>query len=188
MKYSEKLKDPRWQKKRLEILERDKWTCQFCDDTETELQIHHLKYFGEPWEAPPTDLITVCKCCHLIHEKVKKSYPGSSVISIRRNGELRGYIQFSVLMDYDQQNGNFILAVLFCCYENNQISDERLMSFERLHTAVSEFINKVIFNLNKTVEYPSIDRLKNSENIGETWRPIPWTKILEGTVDDLPFD
>lgn len=27
--YAEKLKDPRWQKRRLEIFERDDWTCQF---------------------------------------------------------------------------------------------------------------------------------------------------------------
>ena len=32
MGYSEKLKDPRWQKKRLEILERDNFRCQYCGD------------------------------------------------------------------------------------------------------------------------------------------------------------
>jgi len=50
--YSEKLKDPRWQKKRLEILSRDKFTCQLCSDKETELHIHHNEYFPgkKPWE------------------------------------------------------------------------------------------------------------------------------------------
>lgn len=32
MTYSQKLRDPRWQKKRLEILERDSFTCQHCHD------------------------------------------------------------------------------------------------------------------------------------------------------------
>ena len=37
----EKYKDPRWQKKRLKILERDKWACQLCDGKEKTLHIHH---------------------------------------------------------------------------------------------------------------------------------------------------
>lgn len=64
--YAEKLKHPLWQKKRLKILERDGFKCQLCSDEETELQVHHLKYTGEPWEAPDKDLQTLCKHCHSI--------------------------------------------------------------------------------------------------------------------------
>jgi hypothetical protein len=64
MNYSDKLKDPRWQKKRLEILQRDDFTCQFCHDKETPLHVHHLKYTNEPWEAPNEDIITLCEHCH----------------------------------------------------------------------------------------------------------------------------
>lgn len=70
--YSEKLKNPKWQKKRLEILQRDNFKCTKCGDSETELQIHHLKYNGEPWDAPNSNLITVCKHCHFIIEDAKK--------------------------------------------------------------------------------------------------------------------
>lgn len=62
--YSEKLKSPKWQKKRLEILSRDKWKCKLCSDTETTLNVHHLKYTKEPWNAPNIDLITLCEHCH----------------------------------------------------------------------------------------------------------------------------
>ena len=64
--YATKLKDPRWQKKRLEILERDKWTCQLCGDTESTLMIHHLRYLkeNEPWEYNENLLITLCEECH----------------------------------------------------------------------------------------------------------------------------
>lgn len=62
--YKRKLADPRWQKKRLKILERDNWTCQKCGDTKTELQIHHEKYTGQPWDAPDEDLVTLCANCH----------------------------------------------------------------------------------------------------------------------------
>lgn len=66
MEYSEKLKDPRWQKKRLEIFERDKWTCQFCEDTKESLHVHHVVYKKgcDPWEYANEGLITICESCH----------------------------------------------------------------------------------------------------------------------------
>jgi len=66
MTYAEKLKDPRWQKKRLQILERDNWTCQLCGDTTTTFNIHHKKYSGDPWQANDEDLITYCEHCHAL--------------------------------------------------------------------------------------------------------------------------
>lgn len=64
MSYSQKLKSPKWQRKRLEILQRDDFTCQMCSDTENQLQIHHKNYTGEPYEAPLEDLVTLCLHCH----------------------------------------------------------------------------------------------------------------------------
>lgn len=66
MAYSDKLKDPRWQKKRLEILNRDKFQCQYCGDKEQTLHVHHFYYDKrlEPWEYDEVDLITVCEDCH----------------------------------------------------------------------------------------------------------------------------
>jgi len=64
--YSDKLKDPRWQKKRLEIMNRDKWRCFWCHNDKDQLQVHHIKYISgrEPWEYPDAMLITLCKSCH----------------------------------------------------------------------------------------------------------------------------
>jgi hypothetical protein len=64
--YSIKLKDPRWQKKRLEIFTRDGWTCRRCHSTVKTLTIHHRYYnYGiEPWEYPDDALITLCQDCH----------------------------------------------------------------------------------------------------------------------------
>lgn len=66
MKYSEKLKSPKWQKKRLKILERDNWTCQYCGATEDQLQVHHDKYNpnGNPWDIDDKELTTLCFRCH----------------------------------------------------------------------------------------------------------------------------
>ncbi len=66
MNYGDKLKDPRWQKKRLLIFERDEWTCQSCGAKNMTLNVHHLKYFPgkEPWEYEDVYLITYCEKCH----------------------------------------------------------------------------------------------------------------------------
>lgn len=64
--YKEKFLDPRWQKKRLYILERDEFSCCICGDTEETLHIHHKFYnFGlEPWDYPDDSLETLCATCH----------------------------------------------------------------------------------------------------------------------------
>lgn len=65
MKYSEKLKDPRWQKKRLEILEKNNWQCEVCENNKKTLHVHHLVYENlEPWEYKDKDLIVLCNICH----------------------------------------------------------------------------------------------------------------------------
>ena len=62
--YFQKLKDPRWQKLRLEIFNRDEFSCQYCGDTENTLNVHHLSYNGNPWETDESLLITLCEDCH----------------------------------------------------------------------------------------------------------------------------
>ena len=64
--YSEKLKDPRWQKKRLEILKRDGFKCTECFGAERQLHVHHLFYRRslDPWDYPDLAMITVCDECH----------------------------------------------------------------------------------------------------------------------------
>lgn len=71
--YSDLLKSPKWQKKRLEILNRDNFTCQLCGDTETQLQVHHKRYItgNDPWEYGNNDLITACQDCHKLIEDTK---------------------------------------------------------------------------------------------------------------------
>lgn len=66
MTYAEKLQDPRWQKKRLEILERDNWTCRDCGRSDVTLNVHHKAYLKgkSPWEYDGEYLQTLCKTCH----------------------------------------------------------------------------------------------------------------------------
>jgi len=90
--YSDLLKDPRWQKKRLEILQRDNFTCQLCKDTTETLHVHHKSYEGNknPWEVDEYNLITYCETCHKITETVKRGVSADSHIDIT-TGFLFGY-------------------------------------------------------------------------------------------------
>jgi hypothetical protein len=64
--YYEKLRDPRWQKKRLEVMEHHNFSCEVCGDTETTLNVHHKEYFKdqEPWEYATGQLACICENCH----------------------------------------------------------------------------------------------------------------------------
>jgi hypothetical protein len=71
--YQTKLKSPHWQKKRLQVLNRDKWKCKLCKDEETTLHVHHLKYETkkQPWEYPMGNFVTLCEHCHREVELLK---------------------------------------------------------------------------------------------------------------------
>lgn len=65
-KFTDQYKHPNWQKKRLEILERDEFTCRDCGDTESTLHVHHIMYiYGRDiWDYDNAFYITVCDSCH----------------------------------------------------------------------------------------------------------------------------
>ena len=64
--YRELLKDPRWIKRRNEILSRDNNTCQFCGCQDKYMHVHHKQYREGclPWEYPDNMLVTLCEDCH----------------------------------------------------------------------------------------------------------------------------
>ena len=65
MSYAEKLKDPRWQKKRLCVMKRDEFKCRDCGDGRKTLQVHHCMYEkGETWDTSDRFLMTLCESCH----------------------------------------------------------------------------------------------------------------------------
>lgn len=66
MTYSEKFKDPRWQKMRLQVLERCQWKCIQCHDKASTLHVHHVYYMAgrDPWEYPSASMVALCAKCH----------------------------------------------------------------------------------------------------------------------------
>ncbi len=73
--YRELLRHPLWQKKRLEIFDRDNFTCRCCGNKHRELHCHHLEYKkGKlPHEYDDELLLTLCFVCHdEAHKSIKK--------------------------------------------------------------------------------------------------------------------
>lgn len=131
--YSEKLRDPRWQKKRLEILQRDEFCCQLCNDKETELHVHHFYYEKgkNPWEYYNDGLVTYCKNCHFIVEK----YKNLVVYNIKK---VNDYYLIHV-MDYDINMD--LISFLYILKLDNEIKFNEVAKFN------FDEINNNFFNI-----------------------------------------
>jgi hypothetical protein len=135
--YAEKLKDPRWQKKRLEIFQRDQFRCMECFSDEKSLQVHHIAYKGkEPWDTPNKLLITYCHDCHQKEEDKLKAAGENFVKLMRADG------QRSIEMEYFLGNLKYLMekdiphtAVGFLSLV---IIDEKLLNY------ISDYITKNI--------------------------------------------
>jgi hypothetical protein len=103
MSYTKKLSDPRWQKKRLEVLSRDNFKCTLCLNDKEELHVHHLKYTKEPWDAPLKDLETLCFRCH----EMKKS---EKVISAKLMGNSIIYTNLDIVFIYKIEEEDVICS------------------------------------------------------------------------------
>jgi len=132
MTYSEKLKDPRWQKKRLEILQRDEFMCQLCQDTESTLVVHHYKYSGEPWEAEDIHLITLCESCHESEHRDIKEYKkllentmvGLSADSYRAIGSI-----IYSLKNYSDVPPDIAIEYLERCFNNRNFYNDGIYGY-----------------------------------------------------------
>jgi len=68
--------DPRWQKKRLQIMKRDNFRCRRCDRDDRTLNVHHRYYQKgrKIWDYDDEALVTLCEKCH---EKLHEVHNGS---------------------------------------------------------------------------------------------------------------
>lgn len=78
--YRELLLDPRWQRRRCEVLMRDDFTCQECWTTNKTLCVHHNYYDKDlmPWDYRVDDewphaLETLCVDCHAYRDEIRRA-------------------------------------------------------------------------------------------------------------------
>lgn len=123
MTYSEKLRDPRWQRKRLEILQKYNFKCEACWSGEDTLHVHHTYYVKgrEPWEYPDSSLEVLCENCHRVAAEIQE-------------GEICGWEHMMDMISGGSGRGRSLLYFAvdnFRC--NNELSyrqvHERLMAF-----------------------------------------------------------
>jgi hypothetical protein len=127
MEYSRKLQNPKWQKKRLEIMQRDKFKCIICGCNDKELHVHHRWYqFGkEIWDYPDTCFETLCFECHEYIEMNIKDSTSDIQLMLRRTW-------------LNQDDYNVICRLLI------HLSDERYKNYNSLD--IVDSIDSIIQN------------------------------------------
>lgn len=130
MTYREKLLDPRWQKKRLEILNRDGWTCRYCGNDKQTLHVHHIHYEPgkQPWDAIPEHLVALCSDCHdeetssskEQYERLKKAMTMLGFTSRDFSEIASGFEDlYSNIQNGFQRNGNFSIDIADLIRDHN---------------------------------------------------------------------
>lgn len=71
MKYLDQLKSPKWQKKRLDILNIRGFKCEKCKSEDEQLHVHHRFYIAnrKAWEYDNDVFQVLCHICHEIEHK-----------------------------------------------------------------------------------------------------------------------
>lgn len=107
--YLAKLRDPRWQKMRLAVFERDNWSCQKCFDSKATLHVHHRYYQSgsEPWEYRPDALVTLCQQCHEDETELLRDTEADLILILKQCGAMQEQL--------DEMAG------IFCSYTHKQL-------------------------------------------------------------------
>lgn len=114
--YFEKLKDPRWQKRRLQLLEAAGWACEECGVKEKELHVHHGCYGRgvEPWEYANVTMHVLCVECHpVVQGRLEAAHSWVAGLSFGELGQL-----IRILENLAITRGSTGLAVSECGKEN----------------------------------------------------------------------
>ena len=133
MTYSEKLKHPKWQERRLRVFERDEFCCSLCKSCDKTLHVHHLRYgnYNNPWDSELEDLTTVCELCHSVYEYAKKINNIRKVLFYDKVGGAKRYILLT----------NNRKALLVFCDSHNNVECRVSLSIDFL-THILSLINE----------------------------------------------
>ena len=116
-------------------MKRDKFKCKLCNDDETTLNVHHIKYDGDPWEIDNLYLVTVCEHCHKEIELLKKEYDTKN-------------IDLNDLKIYKSDNWSSGTIIMYVNYKNQKsfrIYDKNLDCISGFNLSSNECKNIVKF-------------------------------------------
>jgi hypothetical protein len=144
MKYTDKLRDPRWQKKRLQILEKNNWACFSCGDTKSTLNVHHIMYEKnkEPWDVDDSNLTTLCEACHFSEHTLRKKYEDQFLGILKSKGfmvyDIYNLIEVLDLINYKRYKPRDISRILYIAL---------IKRIKRLSNELKKTENKVKFEI-----------------------------------------
>jgi hypothetical protein len=171
MKYSEQIKSAKWQKRRLDILNRDEFTCQECGNKELTLHVHHKQYRKNAsiWEYENWELTTLCEKCHSdTHEKL-----------ITKKEE---YVKLIELLDkFSEEEKKGLLSLLdsICRYTRNG-NFPNLIYYLYMTAISNEFINRIYNEL----EFLTKQREDYYSLLGELQK---FQEIENNNIPNKPF-
>lgn len=137
MKYKEQIKTPQWQKRRLDIMQKDNFTCQICGSTEKTLNVHHFVYHEGKmiWDYADWELITLCEECHMQEHNMMDCII-EQIESIKRRGvtmheikSLLDTIDISLYLGNDEIIHSIAGDDSGCCKDNDilQLTQRRVL-------------------------------------------------------------
>jgi hypothetical protein len=147
MNYSDQIKSPKWQKKRLEILGLRGFKCEICGDEENQLHVHHRFYIKnrKAWEYDNDVFQVLCQKCHeKIHEKEKQpnftEFELNLIESIRENKVPNREIRsLSYLLNQYKDYYDLFLSEF---WEENNFFTDLAEAFNSTDTGVLSSINR----------------------------------------------
>lgn len=147
MGYSEKLKDPRWQKLRLKVFERDNWECQWCGNREITLVAHHLYYENnkDPWEYPDEAFLTLCQPCHQFNHEQRHIAETELVAALRWKGFSPTDVM-SMAKCFQTAGDNTMRPSVMTLFVEYLLTDKDVQS--KVFPVIEEHIRKVLADKN----------------------------------------
>lgn len=149
---------PKWQKKRLEILERDNFTCIECGAVDKTLHVHHSHYVKDKkyWEYSNCSFKTLCSECH---EKEHESIKSIDPYKVKRLSDLlsalhdRATERHATKLDYERYEYYADLFISYLSFgdsehvfyefdENETYGDDEINNFKILEGLMYYQINK----------------------------------------------
>ena len=103
MTYKQQLADPRWQKRRLTMLDAAGWACRNCHSVVTQLHVHHIRYVKGrmAWEYQDHELEVLCADCHGAEHEFQEELGAAMAVTGYGQDFYRGLVAGFLESGYD---------------------------------------------------------------------------------------
>ena len=118
--YRQERLDPRWQKRRLEIMQRDGFKCRDCESNKETLNVHHAYYVKgrRCWSYPDFALETLCHGCH--NDRHKCTEDNENALDSDTEEKLSVISEWEIDLDWIMNGNPECGALWFMAAEINQ--------------------------------------------------------------------